>query len=198
MGLSLSQIKMRSFKVMRAVMRGVRRCSNHIPSDSLQCMRSFRHLIDEWNLLLLAALGAVGALILLLPWDLVGLDSRLYYSGAEALQILGSLSFEQRNMYKTFELLDFIFIALYTTLFVRNLSHVYGFKPSLFGLIPGFLDCIENFGVIYWLYRPGFQPYLQVLGVITFLKWALGVGVVLATAKSKIKINPCIKLRNGK
>jgi hypothetical protein len=113
------------------------------------------------------------------------LDARLAYGPAEALALVEALDASSRSAYRAFNVVDFVFIVLYSALLVtwfRLLDPDVDAKlrgwPWL-GLLPGVFDLIETTGVALLLRseQPGQSPglWLAVLG--TPLKW---LGAVLA------------------
>jgi len=115
------------------------------------------------------------------------LDARLVYSPAQATALVKALNASALSAYRAFNLVDFVFVILYSVLLVtwfRLLDPDVGGKlrgwPWL-GLLPGIFDFIENVGVALLLHsgHPGQNPglWLAVLG--TPLKW-LGAIVALS------------------
>jgi hypothetical protein len=113
------------------------------------------------------------------------LDARLAYGPAQALALIEALDASALSAYRIFNLVDFVFIVLYSVLLVtwfRLLDPDVEAKlrgwPWL-GLLPGVFDFVETTGVALLLHseQPGQSPglWLAVLG--TPLKW---FGAVLA------------------
>ena len=113
------------------------------------------------------------------------LDARLAYGPAQALALVEALNASALSAYRVFNVVDFVFIVLYSILLVtwfRLLDPDVEAKlrgwPWL-GLLPGVFDFVENTGVALLLHseQPGQSPglWLAVLG--TPLKW---FGAVLA------------------
>jgi hypothetical protein len=113
------------------------------------------------------------------------LDARLAYRPAQALALVEALNASALSAYRVFNVVDFVFIVLYSVLLVtwfRLLDLDVEAKlcgwPWL-GLLPGVFDFVETTGVALLLHseHPGQSPglWLAVLG--TPLKW---FGAVLA------------------
>jgi hypothetical protein len=113
------------------------------------------------------------------------LDARLAYGPAQALALVEALNASALSAYRVFNVVDFVFIVLYSVLLVtwfRLLDLDVEAKlrgwPWL-GLLPGVFDFVETTGVALLLHseHPGQSPglWLAVLG--TPLKW---FGAVLA------------------
>jgi len=113
------------------------------------------------------------------------LDARLAYGPAQALALVEALDASARSDYRAFNVVDFVFIVLYSVLLVtwfRLLDPDVGTKlrswPWL-GLLPGVFDFVENTGVAFLLYseQPGQSPGLWLAALGTPLKW---LGALLA------------------
>ena len=115
------------------------------------------------------------------------LDARLAYGPAQALALVEALDASALSAYRVFNVVDFVFIVLYSVLLVtwfRLLDPDVEAKlrgwPWL-GLLPGVFDFVETTGVALLLHseQPGQSPglWLAVLG--TPLKW---FGAVLAVS----------------
>jgi len=107
------------------------------------------------------------------------LDARLAYGPAQALALVEALDASALSAYRLFNVVDFVFIVLYSVLLViwfRLLEPDVDTKlrgwPWL-GLLPGVFDFVETTGVALLLHsdQPGQSPglWLAVLG--TPLKW---------------------------
>jgi hypothetical protein len=111
------------------------------------------------------------------------LDSRLFYSAAEAKVFFQYLSHEQSRAYLKNEFFDLGFIVSYTLLFYwlyrRMVSHRSWL--SALALIPGAFDLIET-SVIIGVLSGGVQSPPAWLGFATCLKWTTGAIFVLIAA----------------
>lgn len=109
------------------------------------------------------------------------LDTRLHYSGAEGREVLDSLTSAERQAYFHTEILDLAFIFSYTALFLIVFAKL--FPRNLFflylAIVPGFCDLTETSILLYALrYREPLYAF-DWLGIFTFVKWVLGLGVAI-------------------
>ena len=134
------------------------------------------------------ALVCVGALMIFFGPE-NSLDAKIYYTGEEAREFLKGLGDGQSDSYFINELLDLLFIFLYSTLaFIsaRRIFKTLAFAPW-FALVPGVFDLIETSTILFILKVGDTLLALDNLGLVTFLKWATGVVlVVLALVKISI------------
>lgn len=134
-------------------------------------------------LLNVGALLGVGILMKAVgPHD--SLDAHIYYTGEEARSFLKGLGEGQAYFYFINELLDLLFIILYSTLAffsVKKLFNTFAMAPWI-ALIPGVLDLIETTTILFILKLGDTLTVLDNLGIITFLKWTSGATLVFLIA----------------
>lgn len=135
------------------------------------------HFFDKTTVFLLMGLAVLSVMMVLIGSDFKGLDLKFYYTGAEALKILSSLSLEQRQRYSFIECLDFIYISIYTSLLLWNLRKLGGRRLFCLGVIPGLCDIVENVGIMFWLQSPFEYSYLGSLRFLTMAKWVTGLSL---------------------
>lgn len=118
--------------------------------------------------LLVASMLALGA---------PSLDKRLYYTGLEARAFFAKLSLQDAANYRLTEILDLVFIALYSFALVLGFTRLYPRKMILLWLAfaPGVFDIIETGTILHILNFGETFPATDWLGVATFLKWASAV-----------------------
>lgn len=133
--------------------------------------------LTVWVLFLFFAVAEVAIIRHVASLDV--LDARLAYGPGQALAMLESLDASSRSAYRAFNVVDFVFVLLYSALLVawfRLLDldvdgKLHGWH--WLGLVPGAFDLVENIGVALLLRsgQPGHSPglWLAVLG--TPLKW---------------------------
>ncbi len=118
------------------------------------------------------------------------LDARLYYTGDQARDWIQSLDSVEKKSYFFKEILDLLFICLYSSLFFQWASRL--FKSSTYlswvGFIPGSFDLIETTAIVFILKQGDSFEILDGLGYITFLKWSSGFVVVLVLGFQKLKV----------
>jgi hypothetical protein len=113
------------------------------------------------------------------------LDARLVYGPAQAQALVEALDASSRSAYRAFNVIDFVFIVLYSALLVtwfRLLDPDVGARLRgwyWLGLLPGVFDLIETTGVALLLRseQPGHSPGLWLAVAGTPLKW---LGALLA------------------
>ncbi len=110
------------------------------------------------------------------------LDTRLYYSGAEAREFLNQLNSSDYLTYQMISALDLIFLGAYTLIICLFLRIWFSEKAMLFGLIPGVFDFLETSGILYALTTTPQQQYFDYLGAVTFLKWSALLIVLFTVA----------------
>lgn len=101
------------------------------------------------------------------------LDTKLYYSPSELLQILQNYSIEDRIAYFYTCLIDLLYLTVYSAL----LWILAGKKG--FAFLPGFFDFIETGSILLYILGKVEFTHIQHLGVISFLKW---IFVIFVTA----------------
>lgn len=108
------------------------------------------------------------------------LDVRFYYTFEEAVTFFISLSDETGFRYLVKELLDLVYICLYSGLFKRGIRHfIFPNYPKLFiSLIPGLLDVIETLSIIFVLIGFASFDVLTILGFVTCLKWSSALLII--------------------
>lgn len=130
-----------------------------------------KFFFDRKMKILLTALGAATALLLLLPSARPALDTRLYYSGAEARAFLeGLLPLDVFNYFRV-EMLDlFLYIPLYTLVLGVSLKRLYPEKKYYWAsLLPAACDVYETVNILLFLSLE--KPVPELLGAFTFVKW---------------------------
>jgi hypothetical protein len=108
------------------------------------------------------------------------LDLRIFYTETNATIYLSSLTPERSALYFRHELLDLLFLILYTALSVFGLEAAFPTRLHLkwLGLVPGSFDFIETIGILVSL-KIGLKSYiLSWLGIVTFLKWSSGLAII--------------------
>lgn len=125
--------------------------------------------------LLVAALSGIPMLMIGLPKTL---DVRLFYSHAEAMSWLTSLSESQRADYLLNEYLDLGYLFGYSGMFFLLAGPV--------GIVPGILDLIETVPIILHLKFGYALPVF--LGFVSGIKWISGalVGMFIIWKYSRI------------
>ncbi|MFL5783482.1 MAG: hypothetical protein ACJ76H_02660 [Bacteriovoracaceae bacterium] len=117
---------------------------------------------------LLCFYAVIGASMLMLRTPGT-LDTRLYYTNAEALQWISSLSPEMKETYLWHQYLDLGYLITYSLIAYLFLGY--------WALIPGVLDLFETIFILLHLERVVMLP--EFLGIVTCLKWISGVIVIL-------------------
>lgn len=125
------------------------------------------------------------------------LDSRLYYTGAEAARFFNTLSNKDVFHYLMTELFDLGFIFIYTAILFLSLKRVFYKVPKLkyFAFIPAAFDLFETKAMIECLMNNahiGKQYYW--LGYATLFKWLTVSFLLLLFLIKFIKIS-FVKLR---
>ena len=126
-----------------------------------------------------ALLGVLLLMKILGPED--SLDSHIYYTGEQARGFLKGLGSGQSQSYFVNELLDILFIILYSLLAffsVKRLYKTFAMAPWV-ALIPGVLDLIETTTILFILNVGDTLNLLHSLGLVTALKWGSGSLLVL-------------------
>ena len=125
----------------------------------------------------------VGAVMLSIPLEGRILDLRFWYTGAEALQYLESLSVDAGRQYWLHELLDLVFMSSYSWAF-------FVFWPvsgrlanwRALSLLPGALDFIETFGILLLLSACSVLPRAPIataVSSVTPIKYLAFYGVLI-------------------
>ncbi len=125
--------------------------------------------------LLVAACSGIPMLMIGLKQTL---DVRLFYSHAEAMSWLTSLSESQRADYLLNEYLDLGYLLGYTGMFFVLLGPL--------GLIPGILDLIETVPIILHLNHMMDLPAF--LGIVSGVKWISGVVIGLLIVRKYFRM----------
>lgn len=109
------------------------------------------------------------------------LDTRFYYSAAEATRYFSELSPAQHDGYVLHEIYDLVFMIAYSALFFFLLEEAYPKRPSVkwVGLVPYVFDFAETSGILICL-KFGVKPFIaSALGVMTALKWISVLAILL-------------------
>lgn len=104
------------------------------------------------------------------------LDTKLFYTAAQAESFLRSLEPSQWQAYLLNQVLDLGFLSSYSFLFFF-LARKYDFKKTWLAFVPGVFDLIETTTIIFLLLNKSWSPPVW-LGAATCLKWVTG-GIVL-------------------
>ncbi len=134
--------------------------------------------------------------------SLTTLDALPYYGPARALALIQNLDEHARAVYRTLNLADFAFIALYSLLNVNWLRYLrYRLQGTalllpLLGLLPGFFDFVESLGVALLLrsQAPSHSPGLWLAVAGTPLKWLALIFVASLLMRGEIL---CWRNRNA-
>ncbi len=112
------------------------------------------------------------------------LDARLYYDQMDVWSFFVSLSPEQASRYFVNELLDLVFIFLYSSFLVLSFQRLTGWKKSYckIGYLPGAFDLVETAWILSTLKTGIIAGPILWMGTVTFLKWTSGAIVVLLLA----------------
>lgn len=105
------------------------------------------------------------------------LDSKFYYTGAEAAKFFSSLSDKAEFHYLVNEFVDLGFIVVYTALLFLSLKRVFYKVPIMkfFAIVPAGFDFFETKTVIECLMSNGpLAKNCLWLGYITSAKWVSG------------------------
>ena len=142
--------------------------------------------------------GALIGVLVLMKWlgPKASLDAQIYYTGNEARDFLKGLSEGQSYAYFINELLDILFIFLYSFLAffsVKRLFKTFAMAPWI-ALIPGVLDFVETTTILFILKLGDTLNLLDSLGVITFLKWGSGALLVILVGLKIADLRGWIKL----
>ncbi|MGZ3692641.1 MAG: hypothetical protein ACXWQO_00105 [Bdellovibrionota bacterium] len=136
-------------------------------------------------------LGGMAFLLLaMLALGAPSLDSRLYYTGQEARQFFAHISAQDAANYRLNEIIDFVFIGVYTFTLVLSFSRLHSRSPLLYWIAfaPGVFDLIETGSILHILNFGETFPVTGWLGVATFLKWMsalVAVGLLIRGAMKK-------------
>lgn len=117
------------------------------------------------------------------------LDTEWFANADRVYLVLGELSYEQRQSYRTMLAVDFMYVIAYTGFLVLSVRYFAVSKlnrPRLFmagavpALLAGFSDYVENILVLVIMNNlPERLAVAEVLGSITSFKW-VAVGVSIA------------------
>lgn len=112
------------------------------------------------------------------------LDARVFYSLAEAVNYLMSLTELQKREYLFAEFFDFWFMINYTWINFLAAKKV-GLKPRLLWIafVPGVLDFFETILIVYFLHFRQFTSGHDLLPILSSLKWATAIGLIIYLLK---------------
>jgi|GEM_PF-4469795 len=139
------------------------------------------------GLMLLFLLG-----IIILGPQQTTLDAKLYYTGDEARALLQGMGDATLHRYFIGELIDLCFLSTYTAALIVALHKVLKNKAiaTILGAVPGLFDLIETSTILYVLKHPEVQSVFDWLGVVTFLKWTIGmVALVILILRGVRKVS---------
>lgn len=109
------------------------------------------------------------------------LDSRLFYSGAEATQYLSSLNDRDVYRYLVTEFFDMSFIVTYASTLYLTLKRVFFINQKIkyLAFFPAAFDFVETQSIILFLTNgTNFSSSIKWLGYVTLFKW---ISLVLLT-----------------
>ena len=137
--------------------------------------------------ILSASLIVLFVMTILAPADT--LDARLYYDQMEAWSFFQTLGTEDANRYFLNELLDLVFIGLYSSLLYFSFERLTDFKKPFLKIayLPACFDLVETFWVLAVLKTGNISGPVLWLGLVTCLKWTTGLAVLLILAFFAIK-----------
>lgn len=126
------------------------------------------------------------------------LDTKFYYTGAEATKFFSSLSDKAAFHYLVNQFFDLGFIVVYTVLLFLSLKRVFYKVPSIkfFAIVPAGFDLFETKTVIECLMTTGpIAKSCLWLGYVTSAKWITGGFLLLLFVIKFCKIS-YVGLRN--
>ena len=130
--------------------------------------------------MLVAAQVFIGILMLLTsPKEI--LDTKLFYTGAQARALLSSFDPMVREQYFRNELLDMLFITSYTGALVLAFYRLFPGKKfvQFLAILPGAFDLIETSAILLALKGGLSWSHFDWLGAVTCMKWVCA-GIALA------------------
>ena len=132
-------------------------------------------MIDTKIILLSLSTAAVATLLVHISPQIT-LDAQLYYTGDYARTIFANYSSTDLKSYFHTELLDLLFILLYTWTLMTALGRMCKWRIIAFyiPILLALLDLTETIAVIFILLNLISQQNLNWLGYVTFLKWIMG------------------------
>jgi hypothetical protein len=152
-------------------------------------------------MLLILGASAVVLTAMIIVGPSQSLDARLYYDPMEAWSFFVSLTPEQTGRYFVNELLDLVFIFLYSSFLYLSFQRLTGWKKSLcqIGYLPGAFDLVETTWILSTLKTGNISGPILWMGTVTFLKWASGAAVigVLAFASLRRRLQERRSLTTG-
>lgn len=108
------------------------------------------------------------------------LDARIFYSFAEAVNYLMSLTEIQKREYLFAEFFDFWFMTNYTWINFLAAKKVRVKSQLLWvAFVPGVLDLFETILIVYFLHFRQFTFWHDLLPVLSFLKWLSAIGLII-------------------
>jgi len=115
------------------------------------------------------------------------LDAKLYYNQMDVWSFFQTLSMGNANRYFVTELLDLVFIFLYSSLLYLSIKKLRNWKKPLLGFafIPGVFDFMETTWILATLKTGQVTEPVLWMGMITFLKWLTGFLVICTLAFTK-------------
>lgn len=126
------------------------------------------------------------SVIVLIAMKIVGpaetLDVHLYYNQMDTWSFFQTLGAEDAIRYFRNELLDLVFIGLYSSLLYISFERLTRLKKTFrkIAYLPGCFDLIETFWILAVLKTGDISGPVLWLGVMTFLKWTTGFIVLLS------------------
>jgi hypothetical protein len=120
------------------------------------------------------------------------LDARLYYNQMEVWSFFTSLSPEEAGSYFLNELLDLVFICIYSSILYLSFKRLTAWKKSWrqIAWLPGFFDLIETSGILITLKTGAITGPVLWLGFVTFAKWLTGALVVVCLLYARFLKQP--------
>jgi len=115
------------------------------------------------------------------------LDARLYYNQMEVWSFFQTLSIGDANRYFVTELVDLVFIFLYSSVLYLSIKKLRNWKKAFHGVafLPGCFDFVETTWILATLKTGQVTEPVLWMGTITFLKWFTGFLVICALAFPK-------------
>lgn len=155
-------------------------------------------------------LAVATAILYLLVSNLAGfriLDTEWFANADRVYLVLGELSYEQRQSYRTMLAVDFMYVIAYTGFLVLSVRYFAVRKlnrPRLFmvgavaALLAGFSDYVENILVLVIMNNlPERLAIAEVLGGVTSFKW-IAAGVSIAVILVSALLTGIVRLKQGR
>jgi hypothetical protein len=108
------------------------------------------------------------------------LDARFFYSFAEAVNYLMSLTELQKREYLFAEFFDFWFMINYTWINFLAAKKI-ALTPRILWIpfVPGVLDFFETILIVYFLHFRQFTSCHELLPLLSSFKWATAIGLII-------------------